>query len=95
MKYLIFSGTTPTGITQEVPFVFPNVLVHCMVAEQMRHLLETTHCLKDLKVVGAGEVSVRFGNCSGEATSFKPLIPSRGKEDRATLIINDYTGGLL
>ena len=98
MKYVMFEVRMGTLI-KHVPVIFPNDLVHSMVAEA----LTTYRCkpfgdeeVGDLviegKVVGAGEVSVEVGKAHGFSSTLC-IGPQEG--DDSTINTIDYLHGLV
>lgn len=90
MKYIMFK-TKPTGSSYEtlMPVVFPNNLVHAIVAQAMtRAFLE--HKMYS-RPVSAGFVTLD-GTCHGESETLKLKADPR---DSHILSMHDYGAGIL
>lgn len=86
MKYIVFR--TIDG-RQEIPIIFPNILVHIEVAQALAKLVKTS------RVVAAGEFSSLDidANCHGKSTTIG--IKSREDEDDSLISNYDYHFGML
>lgn len=94
MKYIVLQ-TTPKNneIKREFPIIFPDVLVHSEVAEQMQHSLMRQHITA--KPVAAGFLNL-VGlnlNCGGRSETLN--LDSRGDVDSALISMHDYYHGLV
>lgn len=87
MKYIILSGKIGTTV-REVPFIFPEFMVHAHMVAVASALLKHPHCMSDVKVVSAGEIQFTAESCHGGSTSIKPAVISREQTD--TNLINTY-----
>ena len=70
MKYIIIAGDLVSRdgtVKMEIPFIFPNNLVHANVYEYSAHMLKREMKLSNLKCVAAGFFSVSNHQCSGES----------------------------
>ena len=87
MKYIVFEKTI-LGMKQEIPIIFPNLLVHLDVAKALTKVVETS------RIVAAGEFSSLDidAEVGGKSTSIG--IKSRGKKDEILIAYCDYTGGM-
>lgn len=54
MKYIVLHIVTKMGLDMEVPFMFPEILVHSMVAEECTVMLKKHFGESDIKAVSAG-----------------------------------------
>lgn len=93
MKYVILEVSRDGQPMLEVPFVFPDFLVHKEVADSMRLHICVKHSMDgvvtSVKPVGAGFLaSPDFHHCHGESESLK--LKSRGKVDDRLISMCDY-----
>ena len=70
MKYIVIQHTIG-GITQKLPFLFPDILVHSLVASAMVKILKDKHKFSDVKVVSAGDAYCVEASCSGSSSTLK------------------------
>jgi hypothetical protein len=102
MKYIVCQIQRDGDPFLNVPFVFPETLVHSMVFSQMRALLEHQYFSDKKKTtvvcISAGFLSSTVlltdgpdGLCHGESTSLG--VKSRGADDDRLLMMNDYGSG--
>lgn len=91
MKYVVIGVTMEAGNKLELPIIFPDILVHKEVAEQMRRVMRKTFS----KMQSAEAVSAGFCNsaglepdCHGKSDSIG--MPSRGRVDDALIMMSDY-----
>ena len=84
MKYVMFRKPFKGGGAYYVPIVFPNSLVHIMVADSMT---AKGAPLEGFMPVSAGEVSPMDWEPYGESTTLK-MRPH--KRDKNILLMNDY-----
>lgn len=61
MKYIMFQ--TKDG--KKIPIIFPNFMVHSMVAERLQDLT------LDGGIVSAGQIKISVSNCNGYSESLK------------------------
>ena len=94
MKYIVIEAKFGSG-GMEIPFIFPNNLVHEDVAESMLHYLFKIHEWTDTRVVAAGELSLAAAGfeCYGYSQTLK--IKSRGDVDTRLIQMHDYGGGMM
>lgn len=97
MKYIVCEVRHDGEPLVRVPFVFPDMLVHSMVFEQMRALLSMQYFKNNKKTevvaYSAGELSSfgvlgDAGMCGGKSTSLG--VESKGKEDDQLMRMADY-----
>lgn len=96
MKYIVCQVQKDGKPFVNVPFIFPDIMVHSMVFSQMRALLELQYvsstAVTTVIPLSAGELSsTTFDSdhtCFGESTSLK--IESRLGEDSNLLAMCDY-----
>jgi hypothetical protein len=100
MKYIVCQVQRDGAPFLNVPFVFPDVLVHAMVFSQMRALLEMQYFSAvhktEVTALSAGEFSSTVfedpsGLCHGKSSTLG--VASRGREDDALLGMSDYGAG--
>lgn len=96
MKYIVVE-LTQEGLIQEMPFIFPEAMVHSeMYALVERALLFHNRHRASARCVGAGFISCRDvaprGGCYGESESLK--IKSRGVVDDRLIQMMDYMQGI-
>lgn len=97
MKYVVIEVKHGDDV-REFPIIFPNILVHSVVAGsviagmQRYHDKEATY-----KAVSAGEISSMTlgerGACHGESETLK--LKSRGDTDAALIKMHDYCHGII
>lgn len=87
MKYVMLKIESG-DMAQELPFIFPNQLVHSDIAAA----LESVPGMEGAKVVAAGECHVQ-SKCSGRSTTMN--LSSRGKRDSENINTIDYCHGLV
>ena len=87
MKYIMFEVKVG-NLTQKVPIIFPNNLVHADVAKRMKHCLIRDHNMDGVEVVAAGDAHVE-ARCSGRSETLK--LESQ-LEDSFTINFIDYGG---
>lgn len=77
----------------EIPFIFPNNLIHKEVADAMKPVVKSTFGdPPNVTVVSAGDYAPDFdGCCSGSSTSLG--LKSREEEDDLLISMNDYGAG--
>lgn len=92
MKYVMFKCTTPEGIVQHVPIVFPAMMVHKMVAGQIASLLRNKHGFAKVQVVSAGDILLGEVTCSGDSETLK--LSSNGRVDEAIIDAYPYFHGM-
>lgn len=91
MKYIVIEITTGS-IKQEMPFIFPNHLVHKDVAKNMQSFLNREHQWSDTRVVSAGEISPFGVECYGKSSTLG--VESRKYEDSRLIQFHDYGIGI-
>lgn len=93
MKYIVLQVSMFSDMTVEIPIVFPENLVHSVVAEGFIGVLQKHYPEKVIRPIAAGFVtSTVFGgqHCYGESETLK--MSSRGGEDDRLLMMADYGG---
>lgn len=95
MKYIVVEVTTK-DIVRELPFIFPEAIVHAQMFQYMQHQMTMHHNADSVRCVGAGFISsvqVGFGiECHGESESLN--IKSREQVDSDLFTMLDYTHGI-
>lgn len=93
MKYIVLKVRIGQDY-REMPFVFPNIMVHADAADAMMSVLGINHGWES-EVIAAGEVSFFSGgpNCGGESTTLK--VKSRWAKDDQLLRMHDYSHGII
>lgn len=84
MKYVMFKCDD-----RLVPVIFPNFMVHSVIAKYFGHMLASTHDMPN-EVLSAGEIHFDNVECSGESATLK--VGSRA-EDSDVIETYDYTHG--
>lgn len=84
MKYIMLEGTI-AGVKKRTPIIFPDYMVHKLVAERMIMLLEREHNQDNVNAVSAGEIDVHVYACNGSSETLKLATQSIDPE-----IINTY-----
>jgi hypothetical protein len=82
MKYIVMDVKKPGGFHLEVPFVFPDMVVHHMMAQVCKALCEATWPETEVKPVSAGFVSSTAfeDECYGESETLG--LKSRPEDSR-------------
>jgi hypothetical protein len=91
MKY-VMAEVSQGSLRRSVPCVFPNELVHVVMASYFKQALEH-HGYTDVEFVSAGEVTL-FGagvECSGSSETLKL---SARESDARTIEMYDYLHGV-
>ncbi len=90
MKYIVMQVLNKSGLDLEVPFVFPEIIVHSMMAEACRSLLSIHFPESDIKAISAGFTSsMAFeDDCYGKSESLN--LESRPERDNALIKMCDY-----
>lgn len=95
MKYIVLQVITK-DIVRELPFIFPEAVVHSQMKNAMSRLLTFEYKADSVTCVSAGFISSigvgTVGQCYGESESIG--VKSRGPEDDKLLMMLDYTHGL-
>lgn len=81
MKYIMFEDHTG----RKVPVIFPNSMVHVMVAEAMSPLVPMG------RVISAGEAVIRVSHCGGDSETLGAFA---AEDDATTINEYDYFYGL-
>lgn len=89
MKYVMFEVNGEGG-KRKVPIIFPDSLVHSMMAEQFERVLRYTFKGCMAKPVSAGMVSLT-GQCHGESETLKLKAD---KADSSIINAYDYLHGV-
>lgn len=92
MKYIVIQAKLKNS-TIEIPFIFPNMLVHSDIADAMRCNLNLNHSIRNTTIVSAGDLSFLGGRltCSGKSDTLN--VESR-QIDKQLIQTFDYTHGL-
>lgn len=95
MKYIVISVKFG-GMERELPFIFPDAIVHAQMFQYMSHQMTMRHDANSVTCVAAGFLSSvgvgTAGQCHGESESLG--IKSRGEEDDKLIMMLDYTHGV-
>ena len=89
MKYIMVQVEKP--VRRVIPIIFPNEIVHKLMADAAIGMLRDHHRLNKCKVVGAGEIHIGGVNCGGKSESLK--VRSK-KSDAQTILGIDYFCGI-
>jgi hypothetical protein len=90
MKYLMFE-TRIGGIDVHIPVIFPNALVHSIVAKDFHRVLARHYDGAPIALVSGGSCNVAVASTYGISETAKVSA----KEEDAIEITNiDYTGGI-
>lgn len=95
MKYVVIEVTISDDV-REMPIIFPNALVHSVVADAVIVGMQEQWKNAKYKAVSAGEISsmdVGDGSCSGGSETLK--LKSRGKLDDHLIRMHDYMHGII
>lgn len=100
MKYIVLR-TTNGDIVRDIPFIFPNHLVHADVAEALADMLIRKYASGSpatVQAISAGEISSLeiagdTHSCDGESTTLH--LKSRGEEDSRMINTYDYYHGIV
>jgi hypothetical protein len=90
MKYVVMQVVSKTGMRLEVPFLFPDVCVHSVIAKALLPGLHEHWEDCDITPISAGFLSSMDidASCDGESESLK--LKSRGEEDDRLIRMSDY-----
>lgn len=95
MKYIVIA-TKLGGMERELPFIFPDAIVHARMFQYMSHQMTMHHGCNSVTCVAAGFLSSvgvgALGQCYGNSESLG--IKSRGEEDDKLMMTLDYTHGI-
>lgn len=93
MKYIMFRCERPE-LTQRIPFIFTDNLVHRAVAQYMGQMLMRMHGFATVTPVSAGNITWENGHCQvyGESTT---LGLRHDPDDARTIDTYNYTHGLV
>lgn len=93
MKYIVLKQIGK-HFSREVPIIFPNELVHSVVAEAIMDALEKEGHKTGFDVVSAGEFSSMDiqADCNGKSTTLN--VKSRGDVDSRMITMYDYLHGI-
>jgi hypothetical protein len=95
MKYVVIEARIGDDV-REFPIIFPNILVHSIVAGSVIAGLQAFHNKNGkYTVVSAGEISsmdLDAGSCHGSSETLK--LKSRGEEDDKLITLHDYMHGI-
>lgn len=96
MKYIVIR-TTLGGVVRELPFIFPNCIIHedafKMMSEAIK--LSTGEKAGECVAVSAGETSCMKpgSDCHGDSETLR--IKSRGDVDDSLIYSLDYSHGIV
>lgn len=96
MKYIVIQLIFSIDNVRELPFVFPDVVVHKDMADSMVGILKAQFPSAAIKPVAAGFLSSMTFNedcCNGKSISLH--LNSRGKQDSRLLMGMDYFHGIV
>jgi hypothetical protein len=93
MKYIVIRVSMEV-LKFELPFIFPDKLVHCEVARVMVNLLRDQYPLSPVEPVSAGFLSSMDFDCECFGESETLHLKSRGEVDSALIAMYDYGAGL-
>lgn len=91
MKYIVFR-ISQNGFERDVPIIFPNQLVHAIVAVSMMDCLKQHFEKFVIRPVSAGTVNVPIAECSGESETLN--LNSRHNDDNL-IAMYDYFHGIV
>jgi hypothetical protein len=91
MKYIVIRYHVGDRAALEAPILFPNWMVHALVAEAIKPILQAN----DASVVSAGECHINVRSCHGKSTSITPNVASRHEEDEKLINAIDYSHGVI
>ena len=89
MKYIMFLTEHP--VPRVIPIIFPNNLVHSLVAEALAEVLEK-HSINDAKLFSAGEINIIECQCSGKSST---LDLGSHPGDTQAISSYDYAHGII
>lgn len=89
MKYIMFEINAAAG-KRKVPIIFPDSLVHSMVADQFERVLRYTFKGCSAKAVSAGSIDF-VGRCHGDSETMKL---KSDKADSSVINAYDYLHGV-
>lgn len=92
MKYIVMEVKMPKGGTLEIPFVFPDIIVHAMMAQVAKPLCEATWPGCITKPIAAGNFCSLDLTCECGDWSETLNLYSRGDTDSQLLRMADYGG---
>lgn len=103
MKYIVLRIED-----REVPIIFPDTLVHSMVADAIRDVFARERIesgkydvsarsmrkfREGIRPVAAGDINLGFVTCSGKSSTLK--VESRGRADDQMIETYDYFHGIV
>ena len=94
MKYIVIEVITK-DIVRELPFIFPEAIVHSQMYKYMQHQMTMEHDADSVRCVAAGFLSIQAGfgvECHGESESLN--IKSREQVDTDLITMLDYNHGI-
>lgn len=94
MKYVMFDvAHVEDGLVQKIPVIFPNTLVHSMVAEAIKPMLRASFRGTSVEASSAGDVHFSMTDvmCGGKSET---LGLDSNAVDAKIIAWNDYTFGL-
>lgn len=89
MKYIVMQVKSGT-MTLEIPFLFPDCIVHAMMAQVAKPLCEATWKNSAASPISAGSISSAdcWADCYGDSETLK--LKSRGEIDSELINGADY-----
>lgn len=94
MKYIVLEAeTSKGGVQREIPFIFPDHLVHSEMVHGLKTALIAQGFKDNAKVISAGFYNQMTGSASGDSDSLG--VASRGEEDSRLILMADYGVGIL
>ncbi len=90
MKYIVMSVINKSELELEVPFIFPDIVVHLHMSTVCKTLLELHFPGSEIKPISAGFVSSTAfeDDCYGKSESLN--LPSRPERDSQLIKMCDY-----
>ena len=90
MKYVVMHVMNKAGLDLEIPFIFPDIIVHLYMATICKPLLEEHFKEADITVVSAGFCSSTAfeDECYGQSESLG--VKSRPERDSHLIKMCDY-----
>lgn len=89
MKYVMLRRKYTDGLIQDIPIIFPNMLVHADVAIAIRDVMYKYW--PDIEIVRAGEYNISSSETSGSSES---LELTSAIKDGDLILGHDYFHGL-
>ncbi len=90
MKYIMIEVTEP--VLQLIPIIFPDILVHKMMARVVIGILHRNHDFSGCSVRSAGTINIATGHCYGGSEA---LGVTAHNDDARIIATYQYTHGIL